>query len=150
QVRDTTSPTVVANLTYDIQVGQPFTDPVLASDDFDPAPDLSVVSGAVNTSAIGEYQVKYIATDASGNVSQEFLVTFNVADFIPPTIEYIPGIGVITVDVYDFDWESNPLYEVTASDNFYQTADIQVSYSSDYSITELGTYTVTYEAEDKG
>lgn len=148
QVRDITAPVITAAATYDIQVGLPFVNPVTVTDNFDQNVVLTVVSGSINTNAIGTYVVTYSATDASGNSTAPVVVTFNVADFIPPTIHFVPGTDRVIVSVFDANWESRPGMAVTASDNFYGSAQLQVNYPANYSVDVLGTYQITYRATD--
>ena len=149
QVRDTTAPMIVADDTMYIQVGQPFMDPVVASDNFDLSVGLNVVNGTVNSMVVGEYRVEYSAMDASGNAAMNRTILFIVKDLIAPTIHFTPGTDVVIVKVFDNNWESKPGNAVTASDNYYPNANLTRQYSTGFSINKIGTYTITYTAEDQ-
>lgn len=149
QVRDTTAPDVNANATYQIQVGQPFVRPFNPADNFDQNPALTVVNNVtVNTAVIGSYVVEYAVVDASGNAGQNMTVTYEVADYVAPVIAHVDGTDEVYVNVYDNDWMKKPGMKVTASDNYYINALLEIVYPSDYSIDSVGTYVITYKATD--
>lgn len=148
QVRDTTAPMIVSDPVVEVQVGSTFIDPVTASDNFDKNPSLVKVSGDVNSNAVGTYTQTYSATDMAGNKSADVTITFEVADYIAPTIHYIPGTEIVIVQVFDFNWMSNPNMGVTATDNYYSFADLEVIYPANFSIDVVGEYTITYKATD--
>lgn len=149
QVRDTTKPWIVANPVYKVQVGTAFADPVLAADNYDNTVTPVKVSGTVNTMIIGTYDQSYKTTDLSGNVSNITTVSFEVDDYIKPVIKYTPGTEIIIVKVFDNNWESNPGMGVTADDNYYTFADLDVIYPPGYSTDVVGTYVIIYKATDQ-
>jgi len=147
QVRDTTAPMIVADMSYEVQLNQPFVLPVTVTDNFDQNVQLNVVSGSVNTGVVGEYEVVYSAMDASGNSAQSMTVTYKVNDYIAPTIHYLSGTKIVIVDVFDADWELDPKYEVSASDNYFASVSLTKN-AGGFDINEIGVYTITYTAED--
>ncbi|MDX5321743.1 MAG: DUF5011 domain-containing protein, partial [Bacteroidota bacterium] len=149
QVRDTTAPSIDGNATQAIQVGMPFVDPIIASDNFDMTVKPMVIAGSVNSYVIGVYTQTYSVMDASGNMGQNRTITFEVADYIAPTIIATPGTQTVYVNVFDNNWENAPGMKVTAVDNYYQFADLTKTPSADFDINKIGTYTITYEATDK-
>ncbi len=150
QVRDTTAPTVESDPIVNIQVDAPFVDPVYASDNFDANVQAVKVSGTVFSNSIGTYTQTYVATDFSGNKSAETTVTFEVADFIAPLIHHTPGTEIVKIMVFDNDWMNNVNMAVTATDNYYSFADLEVIYPANYSTDVIGEYTITYKATDNG
>ena len=150
QVRDLTAPAVVSTPVVNVQVGSVFVDPVIATDNFDMNPQLVKISGSVNANVIGSYTQTYMATDFSGNQSATVSVTFEVADYIAPKIHYVAGTEIVIVKVFDNNWAQHPNLAVTASDNYYGFANLEVIYPSGFSINVLGDYTITYKATDNG
>lgn len=151
QVRDTTAPMINANAVYQIQVGQPFVIPFQITDNFDQNVQLMVVNNTVvNTAVIGSYVVEYAAVDGSGNAAQNVIVTYEVADYVPPVLSFVPGTDEVFVDVFDAAWETKPGMKVTATDAYYGAASVTKVLPSDFSIDSLGTYVITYRAEDNG
>ena len=150
QVRDTTAPTIESNPVVQVQVNASFVDPVYAMDNFDANVKAVKINGSVVPNAIGSYTQTYVATDFSGNMSAETKVTFEVADYIPPVIHYTPGTEIVKIMVFDNNWMNNINMGVTASDNFYSFADLEIIYPTNYSTDVIGEYTITYKATDNG
>ncbi len=151
QVRDTTAPMINANAVYQIQVGQPFAVPFQITDNFDQNVQLMVTNNTVvNPNVIGTYVVEYAAMDASGNMAQNVTVTYEVADYVPPVLSFVPGTDEVFVDVFDAAWESKPGMKVTASDAYYGAANVTKVLPADFTIDSLGSYVITYRAEDNG
>jgi len=98
------------------------------------------VQGAVDTSVLGEYILTYTASDVAGNdvvVSR----TVNVVDTTDPVIT-LNGASAIEV-------VAGAVYEdagATATDNYYGNIDVEVSGTVD--TNAIGTYTLTFTAED--
>jgi len=148
QVRDTTAPMLNANATYQIQVGQPFVRPFDPTDNFDMNIEPTIVKGSVNSMVVGEYEVEYAVTDASGNMGANVTVTYEVDDYIAPQIYHTPATQTVLVDVFDVNWNKKPGMQVTATDNFYSSVDLDIEYPTGFSINTLGTYVITYRATD--
>ena len=98
------------------------------------------VQGAVDTSVLGEYILTYTASDVAGNdvvVSR----TVNVVDTTDPVIT-LNGASAIEV-------VAGAVYEdagATVTDNYYGNIDVEVSGTVD--TNAIGTYTLTFTAED--
>jgi len=148
QVRDTTAPMLVGNMTMPIQVGVPFVNPIKATDNFDMNVEPVVKSGFVNSMFIGSYTVTYSVEDASGNMGADLTVQFEVDDYIAPTIYYTPGTETVVVDVFNANWEDAPGMNVTVGDNYYPTASLTRTPQAGFDINTVGTYVFTYEATD--
>ena len=150
QVRDTTAPKIVSDPVVHVQVERPFVDPVMATDNFDMNVKAVRLSGSINPNVVGTYTQTYSATDFSGNQAVTTTVTFEVADYIPPTIHFVPGTEVVLVDVFDNEWMNNPGMGVTVTDNYFAFADLELIYPAGFSINKIGTYVITYKATDNG
>lgn len=150
QVRDTTAPTIESDPIVKVQVNAPFVDPVYALDNFDANVMAVKVSGTVFSNSIGSYTQTYVATDFSGNTSAERSITFEVADYIAPVIHYTPGTEIVKVLVFDNTWMGNINMGVSATDNFYQFANLETIFPANYSTDVIGEYTITYKATDNG
>ncbi|MDX5321755.1 MAG: DUF5011 domain-containing protein, partial [Bacteroidota bacterium] len=148
QVRDTTKPEVVSDPVVKVQVGAPFIDPVYATDNFDNGIQVVKVSGFVESNVVGVYTQTYTATDASGNQAANMTVSFEVGDYIAPEIQYVPGTEIVEVMVFDHNWMNNPNMSVSATDNYYGFANLEVIYPANFSIDVVGEYTITYKATD--
>jgi len=149
QVRDTTAPMLVGNTTMPIQVGVPFVNPIMATDNFDMNVQPVEKSGFVNSMFIGTYSVTYGVEDASGNKGADLTVQFEVEDYIAPTIYYTPGTETVVVDVFNSNWEDAPGLNVSVGDNYYPTASLTRTPQAGFDINTVGTFTITYEATDK-
>jgi hypothetical protein len=112
--------------------------------------DISVtgveVIGTVDTSVLGQQQILYRATDASGNVS-ESTRTVTVVEFVPddtvaPIIQLAGGNRTITVG----DTWSDPGY--TATDDTDGNITDQVEVSGTVDTTKPGSYPITYSVSD--
>jgi len=105
-----------------------------------------VVSGSVDTSTVGSYEIMYTATDAAGNVTTEIRVVtvleLKVLDTIPPVIT-LNGIEV-NLFVGDVYVDAG----ATANDNIDGniTAKVQINNQVDTNIE--GNYAVTYNVTD--
>jgi len=149
QVRDTTAPSLVGNATMPIQVGEKFVDPITATDNFDMNVMPMNVSGFVNSMFIGEYTMTYSAEDASGNKGANLTVKYLVEDYIAPKIIVSPGADNVFVEVFNTNWENAPGMSVGVSDNYYPTASLTRTPQAGFDVNTVGTYTITYTAEDK-
>ena len=109
-------------------------------DDCDPDPDLSVTS-TVDTDQPGAYLVTYVATDASGNVSDPVVRTVRVVDTTPPAIT-LTGAASITLEC------PAPYVEpgVQVTDTCDPSPTLIVSGAVDSHTPD--TYTLTYTATD--
>ncbi|AHF08594.1 immunoglobulin-like domain-containing protein [Desulfitobacterium metallireducens] len=123
-----------------VQVGGNFSDPgATASDNYDQNVTI-IASGSVDTNTVGTYTITYSAADISGNQTTKTR-TVEVVDNEAPVIT-LNGEDPLVVQVgSNF---SDP--GATASDNYDQNVTVIASGSVD--TNTVGTYTITYSAED--
>jgi len=137
---DTTAPVIA--LTGDnpitIEVGGSFTDPgATATDNYDTT---ITVTGSVDVNTVGTYTITYSADDCSGNTASSTR-TVNVVDTTAPVIA-LTGDNPITIEVGGSFTDPG----ATATDNYDQNISVTTTGSVD--INTVGTYTITYSAED--
>lgn len=139
---DTSPPEITLNgdsVMY-INVFSEYNDPgLIATDNVDTTVQ-TFVSGEVNTSIVGTYDLLYAATDSSDNTSFASR-TVIVEDNIPPVINLIGEMTIIINQHAEF---IDP--GVDASDNYDETPSIITSGDVDPSV--VGQYQITYEAMD--
>ena len=98
-------------------------------------------SGSVNTGALGSYTITYTAEDRSGNSVTATRVVNVVADVTPPVIT-VQGTNPLLIVIGSEYTDAN----ATATDNVDGT--VAVTSSGSVDTETLGTYTITYTAED--
>lgn len=146
-VVDASAPTITltGDATMTIEVGGTFTDPgATASDETDG--DLTadiVVTGIVNTNAIGTYLVHYNVQDSAGNDAVQKTRTVNIVDTTEPTFELV-GDATYYVEVGTDYVEPG----VTAIDDYYGDISDQVEITGTVNTSLLGTYVLSYDIED--
>ncbi len=147
-VSDQTAPLITLNGAnpMSVEAGSTFTDPgASASDTLDG--DLSasvVVSGSVNTAALGGYTLTYDVSDAAGNAAIAVTRMVNVVDTTAPVIS-LTGDNPLVVIVDNSYTEPG----ATATDNL--DGDISASLAIDSSAVDtatIGSYSVTYDVTD--
>jgi surface protein len=112
-----------------------------ARDDRD-GPVVVTITGSVNTTTTGNYDITYTATDAAGNVSTATrVITVLIVDTVKPVIALV-GESVITLSQDEAYSEKGAV----ASDARDGNLNVTITGSVD-SIT-TGTYTLTYTAVD--
>ena len=139
-VQDTIAPliTISGDSTFFVEQFSTFIDPgyvIIGS-------DLSVnvvVTGAVDTSQLGEYTLTYIASDDIGNTSQDTR-TVIVQDTIAPLIT-ISGDSTFIVE--RFTTFIDPGYDISGND-----VSVNVVVTGVVDISQVGEYTLTYIASD--
>lgn len=99
-----------------------------------------ITSGIVDITKVMGYTLTYTAIDSSGNTSTATRMVY-VIDTIPPVIT-LNGASLITVEINSSF--TDPWVNVT--DN--SKATINASVSSDFDISKVGVYTLTYTAID--
>ena len=149
-VEDNTAPviTLKGDETMEIEVFSNFADPgYIKSDNYYNGDQIIVTTkGTVNTYLLGTYQITYVATDGSGNVSAVKTRTVNVVDKTAPTIELV-GSDNVTIERF---WE----YEdagVVVKDNYDDEEDltIKVNETGTFINTSVpGLYTYSYSVCD--
>lgn len=143
---DTAPPaiTVLGANPMTIEQGTVFTDlGATAVDNFDGdvTPSISA-TGAVNTSAPGEYVITYAVSDFAGNASEAHR-TVNVLPSAPPAIALL-GSNPMTVEVLS-DYEDAG---AIATDNVDGDLTEDLAVSNPVDPAQLGTYFVTYDVSD--
>lgn len=109
----------------------------VATDDVDENVEV-IITGDLDLSVLGEYEIQYQATDSSGN-SSILTRTITVVDTLPPQITLVGDDFII---IYQNDTFSDPSVDII--DN--TTTTLSVDGIVDSSI--VGTYTLTYTATD--
>ncbi|MCG8382622.1 MAG: DUF5011 domain-containing protein [Gammaproteobacteria bacterium] len=141
-VADLIAPVITLNgdSTLTVALGATFTDPgATAVDDIDGTIAVTV-TGTVDTNTAGTYTLTYTATDAAGNTAT-VTRTVNVADVTPPTITLN---GSAIMDINQGDTFTDP--GASATDNV--DGNVAVTTTGSVDINTVGTYTLTYQAED--
>lgn len=100
-----------------------------------------VISGTVNTNRLGAYTMTYHAQDEASNESTATRIV-NVVDMTPPVINLLGDDSTQVVIGNEFTDQG-----AEATDDVDGTVDIAISGTVD--INTLGTYTLTYTAEDE-
>ncbi len=148
-VSDTTPPEINlnGNNPMAVSVGQTFIDPgATASDNIDGDITNNIsVTGSVDTRSVGSYTLSYNVSDAAGNIATTKTRTVNIvaSDTTPPVITIIgdnPHIGVSYENIKDLG--------AIANDDVDGPVSVEVSYPIEF--RNIGNYTVTYTAKDKG
>ena len=110
----------------------------LATDDVDEAVSVNM-TGSVDTSKIGGYEITYTATDSAGNTTS-VIRTVNVVDVTAPVIDLMGESNITIVQGLDY------FDPVTASDDVDGV--ITVAIGGDLDTGTVGTYTRSYMATD--
>ncbi len=141
--------TLLGSTTMDTLVGSSFTEPgYMATDNVDPSV-MVVVSGTVNTSATGTYQIMYNATDVAGNHALQKVRTVNVVS--APVVNQAPTIALlgsspVTLTVggtyTDAGATSTDLEDGDLTSQIVATGTVNTSIA--------GTYTMLYTVTDSG
>lgn len=145
-VQDVENPNIslIGDNTIFLEVGDTWNDPgATASDDYDGNVSSSIViSGVVNTSALGTYSVTYTVEDSSGNTDSTTRAVI-VQDTTAPVVTLI-GDSSVTIqfgNIYEEEGSS-------ATDNLDGDLSDGVVITNNIDYSALGTYTITYTIED--
>ena len=144
EVIDTTKPVITlqgdTHTTHEAKTT--FTDPgATAVDSFDGDLTESIqVSGTVNVDQLGTYELRYSVSDSSGNTAEE-VRTVEVVDTTKPVITLL---GDQTMYVS----QSDPYQEPGAEAVDHVDGPITVNISGAVDMSQPGTYTLVYTAED--
>ena len=145
-VADGTPPviTLLGENSMNIEVGSDFTDPgATAFDNFDGDVTAQIqISGSVDTTKVGTYELTYSVTDANNNVGS-MVRTVNVVDTKVPVITLT---GSTTVKV-----KKGAVYTdagATASDDIDGNITESIVTVNPVDTAVAGTYTVTYDVKD--
>lgn len=147
---DTTAPiiTLTGNptITLNLNVGDTYTESgATATDNIDNSVAV-VITGTVNTSAVGTYIVHYNATDTAGNHAVEIIRTVTVntpPDTTAPVIT-ITGDNPKTILLGSAYTDAG----ATASDNVDGNITANIITVNNVNPATVGTYTVTYNVSD--
>ena len=145
---DTEKPTITIadGAATDLDLYDTFDNPYIVTviDNYDG--DISstvVITGTVDTTIGGDYQLRYKAYDSSGNPSDTILVTIHVHDYEAPVIALI-GNSIIDVEIGSTF--SDPGFSVTDNSSEDLSSSVVVTGTVDTSV--LGSYTVSYDVSD--
>ncbi|MBT5909095.1 MAG: DUF5011 domain-containing protein, partial [Opitutae bacterium] len=142
-VLDTTSPVIAleGNATYSHEAGEVYLDPGAVWSDILDGNGTLEANGTVLPNVLGDYNVTYSKTDATGNVATEVIRTVQVVDTTSPVLTFegnssirhrvfqpYVDLGVHATDSFDGNWSVNP-------DDFPD-------------VTTPGIYDLTFSAED--
>ena len=141
-VVDTTKPviSILGEMVFTVEAGSFFSNPSATVEDFEQGL-VPVITGSVDTSVLGVYELAYDVSDSSGNSAVSVKITVTIQDTIAPTIT-INGNARVTQEV------GLPYQDAgaTAIDSFEGNVNIDISGVVD--INKLGQYSITYFAKD--
>jgi hypothetical protein len=144
---DTTAPviTLTGSATINLNVGDSFTDAgATATDNVDGNLTSSiVVTGSVNTAAVGTYTLNYNVSDAAGNAATQVSRTVNVSDGTAPVIT-LTGSATINLTVGDSFTDPG----ATATDNVDGNLTSSIVVTGSVNTGAAGTYTLNYNVSD--
>lgn len=144
---DTVAPviTLTGSATINLNVGASFTDPgATATDNVDGNLTSSiVVTGSVNTNAVGTYTLNYNVSDAAGNAATQVSRTVNVTDGTAPVIT-LTGSSTINLTVGDSFTDPG----ATATDNVDGNLTSSIVVTGSVNTGVAGTYTLNYNVSD--
>ena len=142
-VTDGTAPIITVTGTNPLTIDQDSTyvdDGATAIDDVDDTVTV-IVTGAVDTSIVGEYIITYTAEDSAGNHAVPKTRTVRVVYVVPPVIT-ITGNSTLSVEYGSTYTDAG----ATATDNVDVTVTVTPSGSVD--TNTVAEYTITYNAAD--
>lgn len=146
---DTTAPTIELNgsATVEVEQGNTYTDAgATATDDTDgDITDQITADNPVDTSALGEYTVRYTVSDAAGNTAEatRTVTVVEPADTEAPIIE-LNGSASVEVEEGDAYTDAG----ATASDNVDGDITDQITVDNPVDTSTPGEYTVRYNVSD--
>lgn len=147
-IADTIAPeiTLNGNASMSVDLNGTFTDPgATALDNLDG--DITaniVVTGNVDTSKSGTYELKYNVSDAAGNAATEVIRTVTVAaDTVAPVITIL-GHNPLSI------WQNDPFEDpgATATDNVDGDLTASIVVTGEVDNTTAGRYDLTYTVTD--
>ncbi|MDA9963137.1 DUF5011 domain-containing protein, partial [Opitutales bacterium] len=142
-VLDTTSPVIAleGNATYSHEAGEVYLDPGAVWSDILDGNGTLEANGTVLPNVLGDYNVTYSKTDATGNVATEVIRTVQVVDTTSPVLTF-EGNSSIRHRVFQ------PYVDlgVHATDSFEGKLSVIVDVLPD--VTTPGIYDLTFSAED--
>ncbi|MBI4068087.1 DUF5011 domain-containing protein [Candidatus Kaiserbacteria bacterium] len=135
--------TLVGSSTISVNLGEAYTDAGASATDDTDGPLSVIATSTVNIAAVGEYEVRYNATDAAGNAAPEAVRLVRVVDRTAPVITLL---GSTPVNV-----KKNSAYVdagASAMDNYNGDISTHVIASSSLNTAATGTYAVAYNVSD--
>lgn len=159
-VVDTQVPTLVlnGNSVDTVEVLTSFTDlGATGTDNYYPEAELTyTVTGTVDVSTVGTYELKYTATDGSGNVSSEITRTVVVADRTAPVIRIADADETLILDVNVDTYDAEDIF-VTENYTSVSVVEATLAVTGTYATTfgigatpnELGDFTAIYTVMDE-
>ncbi len=146
-IADTTVPIITLNgsQTINLNINDTYTElGATATDnvDGDLTPNISI-SGTVDTSTAGTYQITYTVSDAAGNTTQVIRTINVIADTIAPVIT-LNGNATINLNVGDAYTELG----ATATDNIDGNLTSAIIITGNVDTATAGTYVVNYTVSD--
>ncbi|MFA7688886.1 MAG: DUF5011 domain-containing protein, partial [Bacilli bacterium] len=103
----------------------------------------AVITGEVNTSILGTYQIRYNAVDSNNNIAVEIIRTINVVDTTKPVISLNDDELIILEVLSDTYTE----YGATVTDHYDNNLTEPIG-GDTVKTGVIGTYNVTYNATD--
>lgn len=144
--KDTTPPVITLNgeSVIELLVGEVFEDPGATATDNRDANVVVTITGNVDTSVVGEYTLRYSATDSDGNSATPVTRTINVV--LPPdtTLPVITLEGEATINIVVGTAFTDP--GATATDD--RDGNVEVTVSGMVDTATVGAYILTYDAQD--
>ncbi|MDD5569067.1 MAG: DUF5011 domain-containing protein, partial [Candidatus Pacebacteria bacterium] len=150
-VVDTTVPTIelIGDNPQVIEAGTAYAElGATVTDNYDAGLTAVIDASAVNTNAVGSYNVIYDATDSSGNKAVQLIRIVNVQDIIKP---------IVTIDKPESPVNAHPFIVFLVTDFTPTTAECKINDGAFVPCTSpfpleltTGTYTVTVRATDQG
>ena len=128
-----------------VEAGAAFVDPgAIAVDNIDGEITANiVVTGSVNTGALGVYQLLYNVSDTAGNAAQQVVRTVTVVDTTPPVIS-LTGSASVTVQAGATFNDPG----ATASDTFEGNLTANIVVTGSVNTGVLGVYQLRYNVSD--
>ena len=151
EVIDTTPPSINlnGNSIISIEVGTTYNElGATASDNYDDDNTITssiVISGSVNTAALGSYTVSYDVSDSSSNAATTLTRTVNVIDTTKPILSLL-GSTPVTIELGQAYSDAG----ASASDNYDDNTSITAAITTSGAVdnTTVGSYTLTYGVSD--
>jgi hypothetical protein len=145
-VSDTTLPviTLEGNATYSHEAGEVYLDPGAVWSDILDGNGTLEANGTVLPNVLGDYNVTYLKTDATGNVATEVIRTVQVRDTTVPVLTFEGNSSVRhrVFQPYDVD------LGVYASDTLDGNLTKRVTVTGTVDVNSTGTYVLTYSVSD--
>ncbi len=144
---DSTPPVIslLGSTPLTIEVGSTYTDAgATADDNIDGNITANIVTtSTVNAAVIGDYNVTYTVSDATGNAATPVVRIVHVVDSTPPVISLLGSTPLTILRRHPYSDAG-----ATATDNIDGNITSNINTTNDVNISTLGTYTVAYTVVD--